>query len=448
MKKTASLIVHTLFAFLVCSCAFAQKDGVEESNAAMSGSPPSKRALVTPHNFEESQGKFRWAVQRFQELFPTQSVTNESTHVVPLVAASNRIQQQCSSVKGLCAKLDSLDVDCFVVLQDGKVAAERYFHGMGPDTKHFVLSIHKSIVATVIASLVEDKTLSLEERVDTYVPELKKTAHKGATVRQALDMLTSVDYTYLPSGDERPTFEKHRDSLLESSRYRGIPVGSQSFLLTVPAIERPHGDAMRYKESDPAILIWAAERVEGKRFATIIQQRLWSKIGAEQELESVCDPVGFWTHYVSCSARDLARWGQMLVDDGKCGQHSVVPNWFIDDIRTNASVDLLQNEPFVGAFLPEAIGYRSFFYRDSQGTKAIAAMGGYGQLCYASPDTNTVVVIFSSPPTFPERLTAGQTFSEVWRDARAEELERWQLCRDICSELSKPWTPTQSPPGN
>lgn len=436
--KQMRLMLFAVSTFLISSLAIAQEGAVKESRQAMSGSPPTANTLVTHENFEQSQVKFRWAVQHFRELFPTQSVSNDSGKEVPLFAAPSDVQQQLFSSKGLGDKLEKLEVDCFIVLQDGKVAMERYFHGMRADTKHFVLSIHKSIVATVIASLIKDSKLAMEQRVDTYVPELRESSYKGVTIRQALDMLSSVDYSYLPSGDERPTFELHRDSLLESSRYRKIPVGSQSFILTLPRLDWPHGTAMRYKESDPAILVWAAEQVEQKRFASIVQQRLWSKIGAEHELEAVCDPVGFWTHYVSCSARDLARWGQMLVDQGKCGEQSVVPSWFIDDIRKNASKDFLREEPFVGAFLPEAIGYRSFFYLDGRSRGAIAAMGGYGQLCYINPDTKTVVVIFSSPTTFAERMESGQTFTDVWRTARAEELERWQLCRDICSMLSKP----------
>jgi CubicO group peptidase (beta-lactamase class C family) len=194
---------------------------------------------------------------------------------------------------------------------------------------------------------------------------------------------------------------------------------------------------MLYKESDPAILVWAAEKVTNQRFAKVAQNRLWSKIGAEHELEAVCDPLGFWTHYVSCTARDLARWGQMLVDSGRCNEKTVVPSSFVQDIRDNAHFDLLRDEPFVGAYLPKGIGYRSFFYVDSHGENAIAAMGGYGQLCYMSPATKTVVVILSSSEPLAARVANGEDPDDAWQKAKAEEEERWNLCREICSTLSK-----------
>ena len=254
-----SLCVTTLIvAWCWSSLAFCQAP-------VMSGSPPTQIALVTPKNFEESQAKFRWAVQHFRELFPTQSVTRGDAAVNPLSNASPGVKRQLASIKGLRETLTRLEVDCFLVLHDGRVAAE---------------------------------------------------------------------------------------------------------------------------------------------------------------------------DYVSCTARDLARWGQMLVDGGHCGQHSVVPAWFINDIRKNASVDLLREEPFAGDYFPDGLGYRSFFYLDGQRGNAIAAVGGYGQICYISPETNTVIVILSSPATFAERLGDGREFSEVWRDAQAEEKERWDLCREICSRLS------------
>ena len=194
---------------------------------------------------------------------------------------------------------------------------------------------------------------------------------------------------------------------------------------------------MRYKESDPAILVWATEKITKQRFADVTQKRLWSKLGAEHELEAVCDPLGFWTHYVSCTARDLARWGRMIVDSGQCNGQSVVPDSFIQDIRENAHFDLLRAEPFVGAYLPEGIGYRSFFYVDSQGENAIAAMGGHGQLCYMSPATKTVIVILSSSEPLAARVAHAENPDDVWQEAKAEEEERWNLCREICSTLSR-----------
>jgi CubicO group peptidase (beta-lactamase class C family) len=193
---------------------------------------------------------------------------------------------------------------------------------------------------------------------------------------------------------------------------------------------------MHYKESDPAILVWAAEKVEKRRFADIVRERLWSKIGAEYELEAVCDSHGFWTHYVSCTARDLARWGQMLADEGRVGDKTVLPKTFIDDIRQFNKPDLLDNDHLVGPFMPAGISYRSFFYVDSLGENAIAAMGGYGQLCYVSPATRTVIVILSSQTPFAARFADGESTDRVLQIGRAKEKERWELCREICRTLA------------
>ena len=185
---------------------------------------------VTWENFELSKANFRWAVQHFRELFPTQSVTRGDAEINPLTRSSIELPPKLQSGENLNDVLSRLDVDAFLVLHEGKLVREDYFHGMRPNSQHFLLSIHKSLVATVIGTLV-DKDISLDARIETYVPELIGTAHAGATVRQVLDMLSSVEYSYVPRSTEQPTFERHKDSIHASAQYLGIPLGSQRFML-------------------------------------------------------------------------------------------------------------------------------------------------------------------------------------------------------------------------
>ena len=66
------------------------------------------------------------------------------------------------------------------------------------------------------------------------------------------------------------------------------------------------------------MLGWACERASGTRMADLISALIWQPIGAERDAEITCDPLGSAIHDggISATARDLARFGQMLVDDG------------------------------------------------------------------------------------------------------------------------------------
>ena len=83
------------------------------------------------------------------------------------------------------------------------------------------------------------------------------------------------------------------------------------------------------------MLGWACERASGTRMADLISALIWQPIGAERDAEITCDPLGSAIHDggISATARDLARFGQMLVDDGMTQGHPVVPEAWLAGTR-------------------------------------------------------------------------------------------------------------------
>jgi CubicO group peptidase (beta-lactamase class C family) len=189
---------------------------------------------------------------------------------------------------------------------------------------------------------------------------------------------------------------------------------------------------MRYKEADPLTLAWAAEKTTGKRFADLLHERVWARMGAEFDADATCDQLGQRIFYLSVTLRDLARWGLMCLNDGAVNGRQVVPARFLEDIRANASVEKLVEAPLLGTFFPEGIGYRSFFYHHRK-SGAIAAAGGMGQFCYINRKYKIVVAFFSTTPPWatvdatPEAYEDDDIFK---RDCLLEH-ERWHLCHEI-----------------
>lgn len=299
---------------------------------------------------------------------------------------------------------------------------------MTADTPHFTASVYKSIVATVIGSLIGEGTLEEGQTIESYVPELASTALAGATVRQLLDMESGAKYDYVGPNN---AFLRHNQSIGPDARALGVPVGSRGFLPTLEK-ERNHGERMRYKEADPIALAWGAEKATGKRFADILHDQIWDRMGAEFDADATCDPLGQWTFYLSVTLRDLARWGLMCLNDGAVHGKRVVPARFFEDIRARASVEKLVESPLLGKFFPEGVGYRSFFYHQIV-TGAIAAAGAMGQFCYIDGRHKTVVAFFSTTPPLPTRDSVTRDFEqgEVFERACRLEWERWHLCNEI-----------------
>src|SRR5260370_2530646 len=70
--------------------------------------------------------------------------------------------------------------------------------------------------------------------------------------------------------------------------------------------------------------------------AELISALIWPPTGAEDDAEITCDPLGSAIHDggISATARDLARFGQMLLDDGMTQSRRVVPETWLADTHT------------------------------------------------------------------------------------------------------------------
>jgi CubicO group peptidase (beta-lactamase class C family) len=403
----------------------------------MSGFPPAPENLVTRENQEDSQEKLRWAMQHYRELFPTQRVSRGDNPFVALPRKHRDIMgleyQNAKGEKTTAGKqVRALVMDAFIVVHQGKILCEEYFHGMRPETPHMLYSINKSIVSSVIATLLGE-SLKPDQKIERYVPELKDTAYAGATIRQILDMESGVLYRY--TGDD-PEVAAHEKAISPDAEEHGGLVGDYNFIPKLKAEEeRAHGKGMRYKESDPAVLVWAAEKVTGKRFADILSERIWGPLGCEFDMDAVCDPLGHFTHHLSCCLRDLARWGLMCLNKGQLNGNTIVPADFFNDIQQNASVDRLANSELTGDLFPPGTGYRSFFYHHRDNGGAIAAAGAYGQFCYMNPSSDVVIAFFSSTEPWGAQLAAKVPFEKIFEKDRANELERRHLCHEIAKRL-------------
>ena len=377
-------------------------------SGVMQGFPPPPDKQVTRDNMDETQAKMRWAAQHWRELYPTQRVSRGRNPIIALPRNAQELmsRQFCDTADepaALLAHLERLHVNAFLVLKRGAIVCEDYFHGMTPETTHETYSVRKSIEATVIATLLGEGKLDEHAPIEQYVPELAQSGCAGATVRQMLDMESGVKYD-VGVGDASE-FSRHCRSLGPAARELGVPVGNYNYLPAVKQ-ERPHGSRMAYKEVDPAALIWAAEKVTGKRFATLLSERIWSKIGAEFDADATCDQLGHYTVFLAITLRDFAAGDRCVANDGAFNNEQVVPTALFQDIRRNATPARLAPMPLLGKLMPEGVGYRSFFYHHQPSGDAIAAAGAYGQFCYINPKYETVVAMFSTvPPLAPGRTS-------------------------------------------
>jgi CubicO group peptidase (beta-lactamase class C family) len=370
----------------------------------MTGFPPAEGARVDLAGWQDAPN-VRWAFRHMRELIPTHVIPADPNHVHPLrtaidpTVASTPVTRLDGSITRADGVFADTWTDALLVLHDGVVVEEQYLAGMTDRTPHLLMSVSKSIVGCVAGILADRGLLDPGAPVTRYVPEVDGSGYGDATVRHLLDMRTGVAFseTYQAADSEVRVMER---SMGWRPHLDGDPVGMYEYLTTL-GTATAHGGPFTYRSADTDMLGWVCERAAGARMADLISSLLWIPLGAEQDADITCDPVGSAVHEggVSATARDLARFGQLLLGDGAIDGRQIVPaRWMAESWQPGADV----RAAFAGtdneAVLPGGWYRNQFWFVPNQRGTALVCLGIHGQMVYVNHVTGTVGVKLSSWP--------------------------------------------------
>jgi len=372
----------------------------------MVGSPPPPDRIL---RFDDgSYFRFpalRWSVSNFRQLMPT---VNVSRGIGAPLKLKRALRDDIDGVTflplgggRLMTWRDSLlanYTDGIVILHKGRIVYERYFGVLTPQGQHGVMSLTKSFVGTLAAIMVSEGTLDPERKVVGYVPELRSSAFGSATVRQLMDMTTGIKFSE-DYADPKADVWQHAaagNPLPKPKDYSG-PRTYYEFLQTVQP-EGVHGEAFHYRTANTDALGWVLARVSGHSVAQLLSERIWSKLGAEQDAYMSVDSIGtpFAGGGLNTGLRDLAKFGEMLRNDGRYNGQQIVPKAAIKDIRSGGNRDHFAK---AGYALLEGWSYRNMWWVTHNEHGAFTARGVHGQALYIDPKAEMVIARFASHPT-------------------------------------------------
>jgi CubicO group peptidase (beta-lactamase class C family) len=257
--------------------------------------------------------------------------------------------------------------------------------------------VTKSFFGTIAASLIAEGKLDENARVGSLVPELAGSAFGDATVRQLLDMRTGLKYSenYADPKAEIWSHVRAGNVLPRPPGYSG-PGTFYEFLQTVQK-EGEHGGAFAYKTVNTDALGWVIRRVTGKSIGQNLSERIWSRIGAEQDAYFTIDTVGheFAGGGLNTGLRDLARFGELMRNDGRWGADQVIPQAAVDDIRQGGDKAAFAQAGY--ALLP-GWSYRDMWWVSHNAHGAYMARGIHGQSIYVDPKAEMVIARYGSHP--------------------------------------------------
>ncbi|GER16410.1 6-aminohexanoate hydrolase [Variovorax boronicumulans] len=371
----------------------------------MTGSPPPPdRTLRFDDGSYFQFPAMRWSVSNFRQLMPTVNVSRGLGAPTALPQALRK-DIDTLSFTPLDAKtpmtwdasLAATYTDGILVLHRGRVVYEHYFGVLKDDGQHGAMSVTKSVVGTLGAMLVAQGTLDANKPVAHYVPELATSAFGNATVRQVLDMTTGLKFSedYADPKAEVWAHAQAGNPLPKPKDYTG-PRSYYEFLQTVQP-EGKHGEGFGYKTVNSDVLGWVIARATGRTVAQLLSERIWRHLGAEQDAYFTVDSIGtpFAGGGLNTGLRDLARFGEMLRNDGRVKGRQIVPKAAVEDIRRGGD-----KAAFVKGGYPLLQGwsYRNMWWVTHNDHGAYMARGVHGQRIYVDPKAEMVIVRYASHP--------------------------------------------------
>jgi CubicO group peptidase (beta-lactamase class C family) len=375
----------------------------------MFGFPPTPDSLITLANWQDPPNQ-RWAFQHMREIVPTQTIRRGAGPVSALPTALAPVGDvPLTRLDGSTATVDMVLQDTFtdawLVLHHGRIIEQRYNAEMTDKTPHLLMSVSKSIVGCVAAVLIEAGALDPDALVTHYVTEVCASGYAGATVRHLLDMRTGVAFreTYTVTEAEVRVMER---SMGWRPLLPGDPVGAYAYLATL-GTAGPHGGPFTYRSADTDMLGWVCERASGVRMADLVSRHIWAPMGAEADAEISCDAVGSAIHDggISAVARDLARFGQMLLMGGRANGRQVVPaSWLEDTLTVDADVRDAFAHSENHLFLPGGWYRNQFWLVPGLRGDLLVCLGIHGQMVCVDRTSGTVCVKLSS---WPDAQNAG-----------------------------------------
>ncbi|WP_087069265.1 serine hydrolase [Cyanobium sp. NIES-981] len=371
----------------------------------MQGSPPPPDRVIgfgDPQAF--SFPRLRWSVCHTDQLMPTRAVSRGLGPVRPLPRQERadldavRFQPWGTSQPMTWGQaFDANFTDGLLVLHRGAVVYERYAGCLGPTGRHAAMSLTKSLVGLLGEVLVAEGVLNANAQVCATIPELAGSAFGEATVRQVLDMTTALDYSE-DYADLNAGVWKHAaagNALPKPSDYSG-PRTYFEFLQTVKP-KGVHGQAFGYKTVNTDVLGWLISRATGQPLTDVMAERLWSRLGAEAGAFFSVDSIGtpFAGGGFNASLRDMARVGQLMLEEGRVGTEQVIPAAVIRGIRAGGD-----RAAFARAGYKQLQGwsYRGMWWVSHDANGTVMARGVHGQSLWIDPAARVVIARFASHP--------------------------------------------------
>jgi len=288
-----------------------------------------------------------------------------------------------ASISAFVDGLDALEqAHAFILMRQGKIAAEGAWHPYSLELPHELFSLSKSFISCAIGIAREEKLLSLDDRIVDFFPE-----YLSPAVSPGMRLVTLRDLLRMASGHDRCSF-----GFVKSRQGDWLRQILESPLLYPP------GEHFVYNSGGTFLLSAVIHRVTGMNPVEYLQPRLFDPMGIAAPEWNCCPQginIGGWGLWLPPT--DIAKFGQLLLQQGNWEGKQLVPAGYLRE-ATSFQIDNSMNGN------PDwKVGYGYQFWRCRQ--NGFRGDGACGQYAVVYPEHQLVFAFVSGLSNMQNVLT-------------------------------------------
>ncbi len=261
-----------------------------------------------------------------------------------------------------------IELHSLMILRHGQVVTEGWWQPYSPDELHLLYSLSKSFTATALGFAVDEGLVTLEDLLishfEEFASDITHPWSRAITLRDLVSMSTG-----------------HYEDVLDRAVLadRAEPVRG---LLLTPPDEAP-GSVFAYNNAATYAVGAVVQRRSGQSLADYLRPRLFDPLGIGPVFWDNLDGRDLGFTGLHLRTEDIARFGQLYLQDGVWGGRQLLPAGWAELARQLHTPN--PNEPN-----PDwQLGYGFQFWMSRHGYRGD---GAYGQFCLILPEQDAVVV--------------------------------------------------------
>lgn len=286
----------------------------------------------------------------------------------------HNISTQSSELNNILEKVEDIDrLQSIAIIQNGKLKAEKYYHGASENNAFNVRSVTKTVISLLIGIAIEEKVIdSLTQPIIELFPEYKESINDKRKLK-----ITVKDLLTMKAGFAYDCYD------------------CTEYLFTQMPLNNEPGKTFSYSNVSFNLLSEIIHRQSKKNTIDYATEKLFKPLGIQtSKWNELNSGTSTGADGLYLATRDMARIGYLMLNNGEIDSLTIVPKDWIKkmliDYNQNKNDDWVYGTS--DSYIEKGYGLGCWI-TDTKGHKMYTARGHGGQMIHVIPDKKLVIAI-------------------------------------------------------